>query len=216
MKGYQFHRKWVLKYPLPLIAFDFTYSLIDEPVKQADYLKYLTNVTDWWDEKDIEFVSSQIQKDCKTAADRIKAKQKYEKYLSDHLRGIKAGDKAGGLPEFQRKHLPKKAAERTMFQNIFFNERKTGRDISREKEIGYFNSHMQQKYTQPKGSQYLLAWYLHHLIDYCNENYETFPSIEILKRNRERIKPIYPKSYDEVADFIYQHFEELKHDFETD
>ncbi len=61
-----------------------------------------------------------------------------------------------------------------------------------------------------------MAWYLHHQIDYGDELYETtFPLTEIINRNRERVKPIYPAEYDEVVSFVQQYWEELKHDFES-
>lgn len=98
----------------------------------------------------------------------------------------------------------------------FSAKRKTARDLSRVKDIGCFQPYMQQEYIRPKERPYLLAWYLHHLIDYCHELYEwTLPLTEIINRNRERVKPICQAGYDKVVSFVQQHWEELKHDFET-
>ncbi len=185
-------------------AVDYAYSIIEEPVKQIEYLKYLTKVTEWWDDNDIDYVWRHIKKNCKTPADRIKTERKYKDYLRDHLRGVVP--KTIGLAG--------KATGHTVFENFFFGGRKTGRDISRVKGIGRFHSYMQRKYIRPKGRPYLLAWYLHHLIDYCYEVYMMFPLTEIINRNRDRIKPSDPE-YDEVVSFIQQHWEELKYDFES-
>ena len=198
MKKYRFHKRWGDKYKIQPEAIDHAYSLIEEPVKQTEYLQYLTKVTGWWDDNDTEYIPTEIKRNCKTLADRIKAEQKYNEYLSDHLRGVK----------------PSKAVKFTMFQLIFFKGRTTGRDLSRVKDIGYFQSYMRRKYIRPKGRPYLLAWYLHHLIDYCHEVYMMFPLTEIINRNRDRIKPSDPE-YDEVVSFIQQHWEELKYDFES-
>lgn len=211
MKKLLFHERWGHKYGIPSEAVDFIYLLVEEPVKQKEYLKYLAKVTRWWDDNDIEYIPMIIKKDCETAVDRIKAEQKYEEYLDAHLRG----DKKAGYSKFTLQHFTHKAAKCTWFQNTFFSGRTTGRDISRVKDTGYFQSYLQRKYIRPKGPPYLLAWYLHHLIDYCHENYEMFLLTEIIKRNRERVKPSDPE-YDEVVCFIQQHFEELKRDFETD
>ena len=202
MKNKQFHERWGDKYPIPREAIDYAYSLIDKPVKQIEYLEYLTKVTEWWDDNDIEYIPTEIKMNCKTPADRIKTEQKYNEYLSDHLQGAKAS----------------KAVKFTMFQLMFFKGRITGRDLSRVKDIGYFQSYMQQKYIrhmQPREKPYLLAWYLHHLIDYCHVNYETLSLTEIINRNRDRVKLICPALYDEVVSFIQQYWEELKHDFES-
>jgi len=205
MKKYQFHKRWGEKYPIQSEAVDYAYSLIDEPLKQTEYLKYLTKVTEWWDDNDIDYVWRHIKKNCKTPADRIKTEQKYKDYLSDHLLGV--------LP-FNAARFTSKAAKLTMFQHMFFGGRKTGRDLSRVKDIGYFQSYMQRKYIRPKGRPYLLAWYLHHLIDYCHGIYMMFPFTEIINRNRDRIKPS-DLEYDEVVNFIRQHWEELINDFES-
>ena len=204
MKKYEFHKRWGEKYPIPPEAVDFAYSLIDVPLKQKGYLEFLTKVTEWWDDNDIDYVWRHIKKNCKTPADREKTEQKYEDYLRDHLRGVVS--KTIGLAG--------KATGHTVFENFFFGGRKTGRDLSRVKDLGYFHSYMQQKYIRPKGRPYLLAWYLHHLIDYCHEDYMMFPLTEIINRNRKRIKLIYPE-YEEVVSFIQQHWGELKDDFES-
>ena len=57
-----------------------------------------------------------------------------------------------------------------------------------------------------------MAWYLHHLIDYCSELYESRLLPEIININRERVGAINPIKYNEVANFIQQYWEELKHD----
>jgi hypothetical protein len=213
MKKYAFHLKWGEKYGLPLEIVAATYELIDQPVNQIEYLRHIVKVTIWWDDKDKENIPEHIKKECKTLEQRVKAEQKYVKYLSDHMQGLKARDKNSGLNEFQRKHLPPKLSNCSMIVNIFFSGRTTGRDLSRVKDTGDFQSYLQQKYLQPKGQFFLRAYYLHHIIDYCNENYETFPFDEIVRRNRERIKPIEPKLYDEVADYLKREFEELKNNF---
>ncbi len=208
MKDKQFHERWGDKYPIPREAVDYAYSLIDKPVKQIEYLEYLTKVTEWWDDNDINYILDVIKKNCKTPADRIKTEQKYKDYLRDHLRGV--------LP-FNGARFTSKVAKITTFQALFFVGRTTGRDLSRVKDIGYFQSYMQQKYIrhmQPREKPYLLAWYLHHLIDYCHDLYKTKPLTEIINRNRERVKPLYPAGYDEVVSFIQHYWEELKHDFE--
>jgi len=192
MKKYRFHKRWGDKYKIQPEAIDYAYSLIEEPVKQTEYLQYLTKVTEWWDDNDIEYIPSEIKRNCKTPVDRIKAEQSYNESLHDHLQGK--------WPD--------------LFLAIFFKTRKTGRDLSRAKDIGYFQSYMQRKYIRPKGRPYLLAWYLHHLIDYCHEVYMMFPLTEIINKNRDRIKPSDPE-YDEVVSFIQQHWEELKYDFES-
>ncbi len=215
MKKYQFHKRWGDKYPIRPEVVDYAYSLIEEPVKQIEYLKYLTKVTEWWDDNDKENIPTVIKRNCKTAADRIKAEQKYKDYLSDHLRGANKTFKVAKFTTFHlRGTKTSKEAKFTMLQLIFFQGRTTGRDLSRVKDIGYFQSYMQRKYIRPKGRPYLLAWYLHHLIDYCHEVYMMFPLTEIINRNRYRIKPSDPE-YDEVVSFIQQHWEELKYDFES-
>ncbi len=209
MKNKQFHERWGDKYPIPRKAIDYAYSLIDKPAKQIEYLEYLTKVTEWWDDNDISYILAVIRRNCKTPADREKAEKKYQAYLSDHLRGV--------LP-FKGARFTSKVANLTMFQALFFVGRTTGRDLSRVKDIGYFQSYMQQKYIrhmQPGEKPYLLAWYLHHLIDYCHVNYETMSLTEIINRNRDRVKLICPALYDEVVSFIHQYWEELKHDFES-
>lgn len=207
MKNKQFHERWGDKYPIPREAIDYAYSLIDKPLKQREYLEYLTKVTEWWDDNDISYILDVIKKNCKTPADREKTEKKYQAYLSDQLLGV--------LP-FKGARFTSKVAKITTFQALFFAGRTTGRDLSRVKDIGYFQSYMQQKYIRPKGRPYLLAWYLHHQIDYGDQLYEwTLPLTDIINRNRERIKPIYPAEYDEVASFVQQHWEELKHDFES-
>jgi len=177
MKKYQFHKRWGEKYPIQSEAVDYAYSLIDEPLKQTEYLKYLTKVTEWWDDNDISYVLAVIRRDCKTPEDRAKTEKKYQAYLSDHIRGV--------LP-FKGARFTSKVANLTMFQALFFVGRTTGRDLSRVKNTGYFQSYMQRKYIRPKGRPYLLAWYLHHLIDYCHEIYIMFPFTEIINRNRVR------------------------------
>ena len=205
MKKYQFHKKWGEKCQIQSEAIDCAYALIDEPVKQIEYLQYLTKVTEWWDDNDIENIPMNIRKECKTAERREKAEQTYKKYLSEHNRGI-------------IRHNPlfnKQAKNKTKLQQWFFHGRETGRDLSRAKGIGYFQSYMQQKYIRSKGRPVLLAWYLHHLIDYCHELHETFLLAEIIKRNQERIKPICLSDYDEIVSFVQQNWEELKYDFES-
>ena len=206
MKKYQFHKRWGEKYPIPPEAVNYTYSLIEEPVKQIEYLEYLTKITEWWDDNDKENIPTVIKRNCKTAADRVKTEQQYKDYLSEHLRGI---------PMIPKRRKFGDTLKGAMFLPLFFNGRTTGRDLSRVKDIGYFQSYMQQKYIRPKGRPYFLAWYLHHLIDYCHELYETKSLTEIINRNRERIKPIYPAGYDEVVSFVQQNWEELKHDFDA-
>ncbi len=206
MKKYQFHKRWGDKYPILPEAVDYAYSLVEEPVKQTKYLKYLTKVTEWWDDNDIEYIPTVIKRNCKTAADRIKTEKQYKVYLSEYLRGVPM------IPKRRKFGDIRKGA---IFLPLFFSGRTTGRDLSRVKDIGYFQSYMQQKYIRPKGRPYFLAWYLHHLIDYCHEDYKGFPLTEILRRNRERVKPLCPAEYDEVVSFIQQHWEELKKDFEA-
>ena len=184
MKKYRFHEKWGQKYGLPSEAVDNTYSLIDKPVEQIEYLKFIANVTEWWDDSYIESIPTYFKKNCKTIAERVKAEQKYREYLSAHLRG----DKRVGYAKFQLERLPAKAAECTWFQNIFFSGRRTGRDISRVKDIGDFQSYLQQKYLQTKGQPHLLAYYLHHLIDYSSDVCNEFSFPEIINRNRDRVK----------------------------
>ncbi len=203
MKKYQFHKRWGERYPIQSEAVDYVYSLIDKPLKQREYLEYITKVTEWWDDKDINYILAEIKRNCKTPADRIKTEWKYKDYLLDHLRGVVP--KTIGLAG--------KATGHTVFENLFFGVRKTGRELSRVKDLGYFHSYMQRKYI-PKERPYLLAWYLHHLIDYCHDLYKTKPLTEIINRNRDSIKPSDPE-YDEVVSFIQQHWEELKYDFES-
>ncbi len=209
MKKDRFHKRWGDKYGIRPEAVRYAYWLIDEPVEQTEYLEYLTEVTKWWNDKDEDYIPKPIIKECKTAEMRGETEQKYKKYLSDHIRGI--------IP-----HNPffnKQAKGKTKFEQWFFQGRTTGRDLSRVKDIGKFQSYMQQEYIRRyMGSgerPYLLAWYLHHLIDYCHESYKTMKLTCIINRNRDRIKPIDPECYDEVASFIQQHWEELKYDFES-
>jgi len=209
MKNKQFHERWGDKYPIPREAIDYAYSLIDKPVKQIEYLEYLTRVTEWWDDNDKNNIPIEIRKECNTAERREKTEQKYIKYLSDHNRGI--------IP--RNPLFNKQAKGKTKFEQWFFQGRTTGRDRSRAKDIGYFQSYVQQKYILqymgPEERPHLLAWYLHHLIDYSHALYETSPLSDIINENRKRVKPICPAEYDEVASFVQQHWEELKHDFEA-
>ena len=213
MKNNQFHKRWGDKYPILPEAVTYAYYLIDKPLKQIEYLKYLTKVTEWWNDNDIGNIPEKIKKNCKTPADRIKTEQTYQVYLSDHRRGANKTFKVERYDTFHRG--TSKKLKFTMLQLLFFEGRTTGRDLSRAKDIGYFQSYMQQKYIRPEGRPYLLAWYLHHLIDYCHESYKTMKLTEIIKINRKRVKPIDPVGYDEVVNFIQQHWEELKHDFES-
>lgn len=209
MKSKQFHERWGDMYPIPREAVDYAYSLIDKPLKQIEYLEYLTKVTEWWDDNDICYILSVIKKNCRTPTDRIKIEKKYQAYLSDHQRGV--------LP-FSGARFTSKVSNITAFQALFFGGRTTGRDLSRVKAIGYFQSYMQQKYIrhmQSREKPYLLAWYLHHMIDYCDVNYETMSLTDIINRNRDRVKPIYPAPYDEVVSFVQQHWEELINDFKS-
>ncbi len=126
MKNKEFHERWGDKYPIAHKAIDYAYSLIDKPVKQIEYLEYLTKVTEWWDDNDISNILAVIRSDCKTPSDRIKTEKKYQDHLSEYIRGVSPFTMA-------------------MFQALFFGGRKTGRDLSRVKNIGYFQSYMQQK-----------------------------------------------------------------------
>lgn len=81
MKYYPFHERWGNKYGIPSEVVHFIFLLIDEPLEQAEYLNYLIKITEWWDDKDAEFIPVHIRKDCKTVADRVKAEQKYKKCL---------------------------------------------------------------------------------------------------------------------------------------
>ena len=76
MKNKQFHERWGDKYPIPREAIDYAYSLIDKPVKQIEYLEYLTKVTEWWDDNDTSYIIAVIRRNCKTPADREKAERK--------------------------------------------------------------------------------------------------------------------------------------------
>lgn len=205
MKEYQFHKKWGEKCQVPSEAIEYAYALIEEPVKQMEYLQYLTKVTEWWDDNDIESIPMHIRRQCKTGERREKAEQTYKKYLSEHIRGVKRRNPLSN----------RQAKNKTKLQQWFFHGRKTGRALSRAKGIGYFQSYMQQKYIRPKGRPVFLAWYLHHLIDYCHEVHETFKLDEIIERNEARIKPIYPSDYNEIVSFIQRNWEELKHDLES-
>lgn len=202
----EFHKKWGEKYQIPLEAIDCAYALIKQPMKQPEYLEYLTGVTKWWDDKDIEYIPDHIRKECKTAEGREKAEQKYKKYLSDHNRGVIADN-----PRFN-----KQAKNTTKLQQWFFQGRKTGRDFSRVEGIGSLQSYVQQKYIQSKGRPFLLAWYLHHLIDYCHEVHELFKLKDIIKRCEARIKnPIYPSDYNKIVSFVQQNWEDLERDFQS-
>ena len=76
MNNKQFNERWGDKYPIPREAVDYAYSLIDKPLKQIEYLEYLTKVTEWWDDNDICYILSVIKKNCKTPIDRTKTEKK--------------------------------------------------------------------------------------------------------------------------------------------
>ena len=98
-----------------------------------------------------------------------------------------------------------------IFMAMFFYGRKTGRDQGRVKNIGDFQSYLQRKYIKPKGRDYLSAYYLHHLIDYCKVVKDLFELNEIIDRNRDRVAANDPE-YDEIADFIHRNWYEIKRD----
>ena len=204
MKGRQFHKEWGAKCQISSKAIDYAYALIKQPMKQPEYLEYLTRVTEWWDDNDIKYIPDHIRKECKTEKRREKAEQTYKKYLSDHNRGV--------IPSGLKPN--KQAKNKTKLQRWLFHGRKTGRDLSRVEGIGSLQSYVQQKHIQSKGRPFLLAWYLHHLIDYCCEVHDKLVD-DIIKTNRDRVIPISPSDYDEIAGFVRQNWKDLKHDFQS-
>lgn len=205
MRKRQFHDKWGERCQIPRDAIDHAYALIEEPMKQMDYLRYLTKVTEWWDDRETKKIPLHIARECKTPEKREKAEQKYEKYLSEHVRGV--------VP--RNPLLNRQARNKTRLQQWLFHGSRTGRALSRAKSKGSLQSYVQQKYARSKGESVLKAWYLHHLVDYCREVHELFELDEITRRNRDRINPICPSDYDEIASFVQRHWEGLKHDLRS-
>jgi len=203
MRKRQFHKKWGETCQLPPEAIDHAYALIEEPVKQMEYLRYLAKVTEWWDDNDVKRIPSHIVKECKTAKRRQRAEQKYGKYLSEHIRGV--------IPRNPLSN--RQARNKTRLQQWLFHGSRTGRALSRAKGKGSLQSYVQQRYARSKGESVLKAWYLHHLIDYCRDVHESFELDEITSRNRDRINPISPSDYDEIASFVQRHWERLEHAF---
>ena len=184
MASKNIHTKWGRKFGLSPYTVDYVYSFINDPSKKIEYLKYLARVTEWWDNDSAEYAPSHIFKNCKTPDARMKSSKEYEKLLMENP-GI--------------------------FMAMFFYGRKTGRDQGRVKNIGDFQSYLQRKYIKPKGRDYLFAYYLHHLIDYCKEVKDLFELNEIINRNKDRVSAN-DQEYDEIADFIRCNWDEIKRD----
>ncbi|MDY7019363.1 MAG: hypothetical protein SU899_04765, partial [Chloroflexota bacterium] len=142
MAGKKIHIEWGKEFGIPEETVNYIFSLIDRPNEQREYLQYLTKVTEWWDDASMRYAPSHIKKNCKTPADREKYEQECKQWLKENP---------------------------AIFIAMFFYGRKTGRDQGRVKYIGDFHSYMQRKYIRRWGPAFLHAWYLHHLIDYCNE-----------------------------------------------
>lgn len=178
-------RKWGNRFGLSVGTVDLIYSLINSPIKHHDYLLFSAQVTKWWDDDESDYVPSHIKKNCKTAVDREKAERSYLQYLSEELK---------------------------IFKGIFFSARETGRDLSRVKGIGYFQSYLQRKYIRPKGREFLCAFYLHHLLDYCGGVRE-FPLTETIRINRDRVAAN-DSEYEEISDFVRRNWPEIEKDLQ--
>jgi len=91
-----------------------------------------------------------------------------------------------------------------------------GKDSSRKRRT---LAYVHLKFLSIKGSQYVKAWYLHHVIDYMNETYNLFHKDEIIRRLKEKLPTKIMdnielrKEFQEVLDFVCLNWEEILKDF---
>lgn len=85
-----------------------------------------------------------------------------------------------------------------------------GHDTSRSKRGQGLQAHIQLKFLRSKGTKYVEAWYLHHILDYAKKIAHSFSLEEILERLSDRTKPCH--EFDTVESFVRNHWGEILQD----
>lgn len=86
-------------------------------------------------------------------------------------------------------------------------------DSSRSKSQG-LQTHIQLKFLNAKGTEYMKAWYLHHFLDYAEKEAHTFSLEDIFARLGDRTKPCY--EFNTVKSFVQNNWGEILQDLGYD
>lgn len=85
-----------------------------------------------------------------------------------------------------------------------------GHDTSRSKKAQGLQAHIQLKFLHSRGTEYIKAWYMHHILDYVEKVADTFSLEEIFERLNNRIRPCH--EFSTVKDFVRNHWGEILRD----